>query len=129
MTRRTLPGRTFVSHHTPTVDLPPLGVAKPARHILVRAFQRESCAGVMIEPRGGPPDGVMACRALDYVFAAPELAGVNVLMATLTSLRRGLEWNLPSGGIASGGPVTISAAQNRVRAFQGITRGGMIEGL
>jgi len=127
VTGRALLGCTAKDFDAAAVNLPPLGMTKLARHLLVRALQRESSVGVMIELVSLPPRcGVTWC-AIYRVLPMPELSSVDVLVATLATFGRRLEPDFPHAALRTAGPVTIRAAQNRVGAFQRIARRGVIE--
>jgi hypothetical protein len=127
MAGRALSRRAVKDLNTPAVDLPALGMAKPARHFFMRASQRKGSAAIMVELYGCPTRRSMARRTVYRVTAMPELSRMDVLMATLATLGRRLKADLPHPALRIAWPVTIPAAQNRVRSFQWKTSRRVIE--
>src|SRR5579862_9995237 len=71
----------------------------------------------------------VTARAVRRRLPAPELASVYVFVTTLAAFRRRLERHLGVTHFRVARPVTVPAAQDRVRALQAESRERMIVGL
>lgn len=126
MASSTLFGSGKVKQHLLALNRAEILVTGAALHLLVRPFQRERGL-FMIEQRRLPLGRVVALLTARVGTVARELARVNILMAALAVLRRGLERDVPHGGLEVGRLVAIDAGYGSMRADQRIIRLIMIE--
>lgn len=119
-------GSGKVKQHLFALNLAEILVAGAALHLLMRAFQGERGL-LVIEQRGLPLSRVVALLAARVGAVARELARVHILMAALAVFRRGLERDMPHGGLAVGRLVAVDAGYGSVRADQRVIRLVMIE--